>query len=352
MRDKNYKGQYFRITVPQIFMVVGITAAVAGTLLFLWYAIPVLLLVFAGILLAIFLQGLSGWIARHTFLSYGWSLTFVVLDLATIFLVSLSLIAPEVADQAYHLSQQLPEALQRLKQYFAQYTWGQELLALIGKDLMPSREFMLTQASNIFSSTLDVLFSFIIILFIGLYGAAQPRLYVDGIIRLIPIRKRQRARMVLHQVGQTLLWWLFGRMISMTVVGMLTVPGLWLLGIPNILTLGLLAGLLTFIPYVGPVLSVVPAALLALLQSPIQVINVLLLYLFLQSFEGYLLTPLVQKRTVAMPPILTISVQVLFGTLLGFFGLMLATPLVAALMVLIRMLYVEDILGNSGKNKL
>lgn len=352
MSDKNHKGQHLRITVPQIFMVVGITAGVAVTLLFLWYAIPVLLLVFAGILLAILLHGLSDWIARRTFLSYGWSLTFVVLDLMTLFAVGLSLVAPDVADQAYHLSQQLPEALKRLEQYFAQYTWGRELLALIDKDLMPSREFMLTQASNIFSSTLNALTSFIIILFIGLYGAAQPRLYVEGIIQLVPIRRRQRIRTVLHQVGKTLLWWLFGRMISMTIVGMLTVPGLWLLGIPHILTLGLLAGLLTFIPYIGPVLSVVPAALLALLQSPIQVVNVLLLYLFLQSFEGYLLTPLVQKRTVAMPPVLTISVQVLFGTLLGFFGLMLATPLVAALMVLIRMLYVEDILGNSSKEKL
>lgn len=347
MNDKSQKEQYLRITVSQILMVVGITAGVAVALLFLWYATPVLLLIFAGILLAVFLHGISDWIAKHTFLSYGWSLTLVVLDLVAIFSVGLSLIAPDIAEQAYQLSRQLAEALQRLKEYFIQYQWGREFLGLINEDLMPSKEFVLLQASNVFSSTLNALIGFIVILFIGLYGAAQPRLYVDGIVQLVPISKRRRVRTVLHKVGRTLLWWLFGRMISMTIVGLLTIPGLWMLGIPHVLTLALIAGLLTFIPYIGPMLSVVPAALLALLQGPVQVANVLLLYLFLQSFEGYLLTPMVQRRMVAMPPALTISAQVLFGALLGFFGLMLATPLVAALIVLVRMLYVQDVLENS-----
>lgn len=341
MGDNSQKRLDLRITTPQILMVIGIAAAV--------YALSVLLLVFAGILLAVLLHGLSNWITRHTFLSYGWSLTLVVFDLAILFLVSLSLVAPDVVDQVYHLSQQLPQAVQRLEAYFAQYEGGQEILAQIGESLMPSREFMLAQAGNIFSSTLNALTIFIIILFVGLYGAAQPRLYVDEIVQLVPLHKRQRVRTVLQEVGRTLRWWLLGRIISMTMVGMLTMPGLWLLDIPHILTLGLLAGLLAFIPYIGPILSVVPAAFLALLQGPIQVVNVLLLYFFIQLIESYLLTPLVQERMVAMPPVFTISVQVLFGALLGFSGLMLATPITVAMRVFVRMLYVEDRLDNSSK---
>ena len=133
----------------------------------------------------------------------------------------------------------------------------------------------------------------------------------------------------------------------MIIIGVLTAVGLWLLGVPLALTLGLLAALLTFIPNIGPILAVVPAALLALLQSPTRALYVVLLYLGIQTVESYLLTPLMQKRTVSLPPALTIFAQVLMGILVGRIGLVLATPLTAALFVLVKMLYVEDILGDS-----
>jgi predicted PurR-regulated permease PerM len=136
-------------------------------------------------------------------------------------------------------------------------------------------------------------------------------------------------------------------MASMIVVGLLTAVGLWALGMPLALTLGLLAALLTFIPNLGPTLAVVPAALLALLQSPTKSLYVILLYLVIQAVESYLLIPLVQRQAVSLPPALTITAQVLLGILVGGFGLVLATPLTAAVMVLVRMLYIEDALGDS-----
>lgn len=127
---------------------------------------------------------------------------------------------------------------------------------------------------------------------------------------------------------------------------LLTWAGLSLLGVPLALTLGLLAGLLNFVPNVGPVVAAFPAVLIALTQSPQQALYVFLLYLVLQSVDGYVFTPLVQKRTVELPPALTITAQVLFGVLLGGAGVVLATPLTAATLVLVRMLYVEGADGG------
>ena len=212
---------------------------------------------------------------------------------------------------------------------------------------MSGRADVLARVTGIFSTTLGIFADFIIILFIGLYLAIEPGLYTRGVIRLAPASRRERARAVIDEVGNTLRWWLIGKAASMLVIGVLTAFGLWLLDVPLALTLGLLAAILTFIPNIGPILSVVPAALLALLHSPTRALYVILLYLGIQTIESYLLTPMVQRRTVQLPPALTIFAQVLLGVLVGGLGLALATPLTAAALVLVRMIYVEDTLHDS-----
>jgi predicted PurR-regulated permease PerM len=176
--------------------------------------------------------------------------------------------------------------------------------------------------------------------------AVAPDFYTEGIIHLVPIESHARAREVLRAIGQTLRWWLLGRWVSMIVVGLLTAAGLWLIGVPLTLTFGLLAALLTFIPYLGPLLSAVPPTLLAFTQQPQQALYVILVYLGIQSVESYLVTPLVQQRTVSLPPALTLTEQVVLGLLLGGIGVILATPLFAVLVVLVKMLYIEDMLGE------
>jgi predicted PurR-regulated permease PerM len=189
--------------------------------------------------------------------------------------------------------------------------------------------------------------SVVVIVVIGLYTATEPEVYTDGLIRLVPVEGRKRAREVLDALGSTLRWWLFGRVVSMSVVGVLTTVGLWLMAVPLALALGLVTALLTFIPNIGPVLSVVPALLLVLTQNPARALYVLLLYLGIHTLDGYLLAPLVQERTLLLPPVLTIVGQMLLGVLLGGPGVVLAAPLTAVLFVLVRMLYVEDKLGES-----
>jgi predicted PurR-regulated permease PerM len=128
--------------------------------------------------------------------------------------------------------------------------------------------------------------------------------------------------------------------------GVLSGVALWLLGIPLAFLLGVLTGLLNFIPNIGPILAATPAVLLALTEGPTTALWVALLYVVLQNLEGFVLTPLVQQRTVALPAAVIILVQVLLGVLMGTLGVLLATPLAASVLVLVKMLYVEDALGD------
>jgi predicted PurR-regulated permease PerM len=171
--------------------------------------------------------------------------------------------------------------------------------------------------------------------------------YVRVILRLIPLSRRDRVQEVLYETGHMLWRWLVGRLLAMLVVGVLTTLGLWLIGVPLAPALGLLAALGEFVPNIGPFLAFVPAVLLAMTESVTRGLAVVLLYLILQVFESYVLTPLVEKHSIELPPALTIAVQVLLGVLLGAVGLALAVPLAAVAMVFLQRLYVEDTLGDS-----
>jgi predicted PurR-regulated permease PerM len=319
------------------------------TTLLLWYVMDVAMMLFGGVLVAIFFRGLSNLVSIRTGLSSGWSLCAVLLLLLAITTAIITFVAPDVVEQTGKLAEELPRSFSYLKERVEEYGWGQWLI-----DQMPSLETLedrtgglMMKATGFFTTTFGAITSFIIVFFIGLYLAIDPGLYINGIIRLTPLDNRDRARQVLYTIGFTLQWWLIGRFIQMVFVGFFTWLGLWLMGVPLSLTLGILAGLLNFIPNIGPVVSAVPAVLLALLDSPAQALYVMLLYTVVQTFESSVLTPLVQLKTISMPPVLTLIAQIVLGVLLGIMGLVLATPLAASVLVIIKMLYVEDVLGDS-----
>jgi predicted PurR-regulated permease PerM len=329
-------------------VVVGVATAALLLLALLWYASQVLLLVFAGVLLAVFLNGTSAWLRDHTPLSYGWALSVVVLMLLAAIALAAALIGPQVATQVNELRAQLPQALGQIEEWLAQYGWTQQVLdqAPSAEELAPSGSNLLRRIGGIFSTTLGALGSFVIILFVGLYMAVNPLLYRDGLLWLVPSARRARLRAILDEVGGALRGWLIGQLVAMATIGTLTTLGLWLLGMPLALTLGLLAALLSFIPNIGPTLALVPALLLALLDGPTQLLWVLALYLGVQALESYLITPLIQQRAIDLPPALLIIAQLLMGVLSGGLGLILAAPLTAAALVLVKRFYVEDVLGD------
>ncbi len=328
--------------------------AVAITLLFvllallLWQAAQVLLILFAGVLLAVLLNTLSEWVHERTRIPYGWSLTLVVLLLAGGLVLSFVLLAPSVGEQMTELTKTLPASVQQLRENLAHYGWGRWVLQHIPEmnEMVPDGGAVVTKVSGIFSSTLGIIVDAALVLFVGVYCAAEPKLYIEGIIKLVPIRRRRRAQEVFNVLGYTLKWWLIGRILSMILVGVVTALGLWLLGMPLALAFGLLAALLDFIPNIGPILAALPAVLLGFTQGSDQALYVILLYFGVQSCEGFLLTPLVERRTISMPPVLVLLGQVVLGIVAGGLGVALASPLMAVGLVLLKMLYVEDILDD------
>jgi predicted PurR-regulated permease PerM len=327
---------------------VSVAAAVVILLALLWSAADVLLLLFAAVLLAVALRGLADLAGRVTHLSESWSLALVSVVLLSALAGVVVLLAPRVSAQVDELTGSLPQAFGSLAERASHYGWARRVIA----ELPPPDELIrggggvLARVTGVFSTALGSLVNVAIVIAVGAYLAADPRLYTSGLLLLEPPPRRPFAREALGRVGSTLRRWLVGRLVLMAFNAALTWLGLSLLGVPLALTLGLLAGLLNFVPNVGPVAAAVPAVLIALTQSPQQALYVLLLYVVLQSADGYVFTPLVQKRTVALPPALTITAQVLLGVLLGGAGVVLATPLTAAALVLARMFYTEEATGG------
>jgi predicted PurR-regulated permease PerM len=184
----------------------------------------------------------------------------------------------------------------------------------------------------------------IVVIVAGVFLAAQPRFYLTGAVKLIPPGKRALALEAITESEGALRLWLRGQLIAMIVVGLLTGFGLWALGMPSALTLGLLAGVLEFIPFAGPILSMVPAILLALAVSPDLALWVLLLYFAVQQFEGYILTPLVQQYAVDLSGVVLLFALIAFGALFGTLGVILAAPLTVVTYVLVKRLYVIETL--------
>jgi predicted PurR-regulated permease PerM len=318
-------------------------------LLLLWFGAWVCLLVFASVLLAIFLYSISCFLSDHTPLSTGWSLAVVVLVLSAAMAVGIWLTGAAVGEQIDELVRRLPHSLHQLRQRLERYEWAQSLLAELpqsGQEVAAKTE-VVAKAPHILSQALGVLGSVIIFVFLGLYLAIDPGVYTRGLLRLVPLYKRHRAQDILDEIGHMLGRWLVGRMFSMLLVGGITTLGLWLLHVPLALALGLLAALGELVPNIGPLLAFIPAILLAFTDSTTRALAVFGLYLGVQGFESYVLTPLVEKRAVSLPPALTLTAQVLLGLLAGGLGLVLAAPLTAVAMVLVQRLYVEDVLNDS-----
>lgn len=327
---------------------VALVAAVVLLLLLLWTARSVLLLGFAGVLLGIALRTPAAWLAERSSISPRWALAVVVLGVIAIFGGAFWLRGPAIAREVDVLREQLPRAGQQFQQWIAQYEWGRRALeeAPDPRGLLPDVPGAVRQATGVLSRAFNAIANTVIVLFLGIVLAAQPRLYVDGLVALVPPERRTRAREIIGEVGSTLQQWLFAQLIAMTVVGVLTGLGLWALGVPLAFTLAVIAWLLVFVPFLGPLLSAVPAVLLAFLDGPQQALYVILLYLGIQTVESYLIQPIVQWKAVFIPPALIILGQLVFAILAGLWGLALAAPLVAAGIALTREIYVKDVLEN------
>ena len=320
--------------------------ALVLVLIVVWYTRDVMLLAFAGVLLAVCLRTPARWLHSRVGIPTGLALALVVLLPVGATVALFWVRGPEIARELDALREGVPQAAAAVEARLQRSEWGRRVVEELPtfEQALPDARSAISGATGVVSRTFSVLTTFAIVLFLGIAFAATPQPYVAGLLALVPVGKVRRARNVLQRMEATLWWWMVGRVLSMVVVTVSTFIGLWLLDIPLAFTLAFIAGLLTFIPNVGPILAAVPAVLLALAQSPRLALYVVLLYAGVQTVESYIIAPVVDRKTVALPPALTVIAQLVLVMVSGIIGAALAAPLAAVVVVLVTMLYVHDVL--------
>lgn len=318
-------------------------AVALGLLVLLaWRLSDVLILLFGAVILAVALGAVAAPLQRRLHLSQRVAvgvtvtLTFIVLTTGS------WLVGDQLVEQANDLRERLPAALDKLGAWANSFRLGvavQELWADANTEDVPW-----ASVANAATRTLGAIGSMGLLLVVAVYLAADPTLYRLGLVRLVPPAYRARIDGALLASGEALGRWLLGQGVSMLFVGSATAIGLALLGVPLALTVGLIAGVLAFVPFFGPIASGLLAVLLAFMQGPTQALYVVGLSVAIQQIEGNLLMPWVQRWAVELPPVLGITAAVIFGLLFGLPGVILATPLMVVAMVLVQKLYVEGLL--------
>lgn len=309
-----------------------------------WQLRFVLLLAFGSVLLAIIIRTAANGICRRTPLPET-----LVYPLVTILLLGIPVFAlwkfgSDISQQANLISEAIPDAIDRVETLLA----GTGITGLdaesLREELSASQAY--TTISGMVMTGADALTNIALVLAGGIYLAANPSLYRAGLLKLLPRRSRDNADLAMSEAGTALGLWLKGRLLAMILVGVLTGLGLWAIGVPSYLALGLLAGLLEFIPFIGPIIAAIPAILLALLGDPVDALWVAGLFLLIQQLEGNAITPLIQQHAVDLPPALLIFAVLGFGTLFGIVGILLAAPLTVVLFIFVKRLYVREYLDT------
>lgn len=382
---------------PDILRTAALVAAVYLALKLLWVAHPVFILGFLGVLFGLALGAGADWLARwrvpRSIAVLGQMLAF----LGALFAVG-AVSAPILQEQFGELETRLPDAVREFESWINRRQSGLlgELLrgnrrtaapapaardsrppsaqgapsqapgpapagqgaappgapepggavASLRAELMAQLSGLGRYVSGLVTSTLTTLAGLLLIIFVAVYVALDPRTYSRGLVLLFPRVARPRAREVMAAMAAMLRRWLITQLWAMLAIGVVTTIALVLLDVQAALALGVLAGLLEFIPIVGPILSAVPAVAMGFLDSPQTALYVLLAYVAIQQVESNLLVPLLMKQGLDLPPVLTILGQALMSLVFGFLGLVVAVPVLSAAMVALKLLYMEDVLGE------
>jgi len=356
---------------------VAVVAAAFG----LWAASTIVFTVFLGVLFGLAISSGVDRLARlHIPRALGAFV--VVLSVAGMLALIVVMIAPTVAEQSREIEARLPEAVRQIEAWIgreerttlrtftgrlpfissprgAQARRDTTLNVPVpggGTVAAPNVASQVTSglagvAGHLFGfvgSTVEIVVYLLLILFIALYIASDPNLYHRGLMHLFPHHARARAGEVLSHIGSVLRQWLLTQLIAMITLGVVWAIVLSLLDVKAALALAVIAGLLEFVPTIGPTMAVAPALAMALLDSPGKALSVLVAYLVIQGLESNVLIPLLMKGRMDLPPALTIVAQALMALAFGFIGLMVAVPLLAAVMIPVKLLYVEDVVGDAG----
>lgn len=360
---------------------IAVVAFAAGLWL-AWTASATLLLIFSGILFAVFLDGLTRGLGYVLPIARGFRLALACLVLAGLALGLSAFGGATVARQARDLGTTVRQQSETVRDWLKergieidlsqgaptgpgnQGDHGDEAGRAEGKEsggqkqgglaglasgalkspgsLLSDAGSVLGPAATVVIGLFNALGNLLVIVFLGVAIAADPGSYRDGALRLVPRRHREKGARVLDGSGETLRHWLFGQLVTMTAIFVLTWAGLGFLGIGGALILGLQAGLLAFVPTIGPLIAGVVIVLSSLASGFNGLLGALGVYLAVQAAESYGLTPFIQRQALDLPAATIFAGQLLLGVLFGLWGVALALPLVAVIKVLLEELYIED----------
>ncbi len=341
--------------------IVGFAALLALT----WYTAETLLLLFAGVLFGVFLSALTDLLGRVVSGYHTLRLTLVCALLTVVMTGVMVLGGATIAQQATLLNSQIRSQLGTVKNFLEQRGIDTSFLEAATVTVTPSASqpaeprnnlpsagaiasgttAIITQTTRILMGVFGGVANFFIVLVLGVCFAAQPSVYRDGVLGFVPRRYLAKTSRILDDTGETLRRWLLGQIGTMTVIFLIVWIGLEIIGIPGALALGLISGLLSFIPTVGAVIAGVVIVLASLGSGWVAAASAFGLYLFMQFLEGNILTPLIQRRAISIPPATIFAAQIFLGVLFGLWGLGLALPLLAIAKVLLTHLKEDNNLG-------
>lgn len=327
----------------KVWMVCGITALFVVLIWFFIVTFNVFLLILAGALIALFFHGFAELIQRKVPLSHKTALLISIISTFVILILVFWFMGAKVQQQVTEISKDLPTIIENAKKQLSTTALGKKFIEKNSSDDIYNKGYSFI--SKFFNSTFGVFTDIYIVLFLGLFFTAAPKVYVDGFLMLIPKRAQSRTRATIDKIAFQLTKWLKGQILAMVIVAILKGIALTALGIPMAVTLALIAGILNFVPNFGPLISMFPAILIALTLGINKAIVVTIVYLIIQIFEGNVITPSIQQKLINMPAALIIIAQLFMGLLSGAWGLILATPIVAILIIIVRETYVKKMHG-------
>ena len=323
----------------------------------LWRIRIIILLAFAAVVFATAIDCLVRFLIRHGIRQRGTAIFISLVSLMLILVCFIILIVPPVIDQLQQSLYLLPLAVGKIELWLM---WLQErapdqLVGEIQKLENITREVpnivarLISNFYEIFSGSLGVIVNILLVVVVTIMLLTNPRSYIRLFLAFFPAFYRRRAAYILKKCQVALVGWTKGILFNMLVITIFSWIGLSILGVPLSLANALLAGLLTFIPNLGPALSCVPPIVLAILDAPWKALAVVILYFLIQQIESNVLTPLVMKQQVSLLPAITLLAQAAFAVFFGFIGLFLALPLTVIAQVWIDEVLIKDILSRWNK---
>jgi predicted PurR-regulated permease PerM len=331
----------------------------AALLAFTWYYAAALFLIFAGVLLGVALNAMTTLLGRVVKLPHALRLTIVCLVLAGLLSGAVFLGGATIAEQATALSDTIKSQLVGVKAFLERHGIDTSYFdvgtsAASGKSPAPatpgavathelpgagalasSGGAIVSQTLKLLLGTVSAVGNFFIVLFLGLAFAAQPGVYRNGLLYMSPAKHRDRATVIVDRIGETLERWLIAQILTMFVVFLVTWIGLAIIGIQSAFILGIQAGLLAFIPTVGALIAGLIVVLASLASGWVAAVSALVLFLGVHALESYVLTPILQRRALDIPPATLFAFQILLGIVFGVWGIALALPLMAVVKVMI-----------------